>query len=125
MWQGIGPWEMKHRPAPTHETISLQAYGSWQDQGCPDGRDVEIWLEAERMLGAAEPEETFAVNASAETAAESKVEHHLDSAMPEQEAINAALMRAEARAPQVPHHLGPKAKPPESGKPLWNQPHSR
>lgn len=116
---------MKHRPAPTHEAISRQAYGSWQDLGCPEGSDLEIWLEAERMLGTAEPEETFAVNVRAETAAESKVEHHLDSAMPEQEAIKVALMKAEARAPQAPHHTGPKAKPAESGKPLWNQPHSR
>jgi hypothetical protein len=114
-----------HLRPPTHEEISRQAHRRWQDEGCPAGRDLEIWLEAEQTLAAARPEETFAVTASAETAAESAVEYHLSPAMPEAEAVKAALMKAEARAPQEPHHTGPKAKPPESGKPLWNQPHSR
>ncbi len=74
---------MKHRPAPTREAIALQAYGRWQDLGCPDGREVEIWLEAERLLVVAGPAETLASTARAATAAESMVEYHLSPAVPE------------------------------------------
>ena len=36
----------------THEEISARAQALWEQQGRPHGRDEEIWLEAERQLGA-------------------------------------------------------------------------
>jgi hypothetical protein len=36
----------------THEEISARAQAIWEQQGRPYGRDEEIWLEAERQLGA-------------------------------------------------------------------------
>ena len=115
---------------PTHEEIALQALNLWQERGRPAGCDTEIWLEAERQASAgprpsAVPNaDAFTTSVRAETAAESVVEYHLSSAESEQDAILAALQKQEARAPQVAHHTGPRAKPPETGKPLWNQPHS-
>ena len=35
---------------PLHDTISRQAYALWERYGRPDGRDVAIWLEAERQV---------------------------------------------------------------------------
>lgn len=109
---------------PTHEEISLQAQQLWRSRGCPDGCDDEIWLEAERNLRHGPAADIFVARARAETAAESVVEYHLSPAPTEQQSIQAALLKDEARAPQFPHHTGPKAKPAETGKPLWSRPHS-
>ena len=109
---------------PTHDEIARQAQEFWQDRGCPTGCDLAIWLEAEQALTNGLPADTFAARASAETAAESNVEYHLSPAQTEQKSIQAAMQKDAARAPQEPHHTGPKGKPPETGKPLWNQPHS-
>jgi hypothetical protein len=38
------------RELPLNEEISRHAYDLWERYGRPDGRDVEIWLEAERQL---------------------------------------------------------------------------
>ena len=35
---------------PTREEISARARQIWQDRGCPNDRDLEIWVEAERQL---------------------------------------------------------------------------
>jgi hypothetical protein len=35
---------------PTHDQITERARKLWEDYGCPEGRDEEIWLEAERQL---------------------------------------------------------------------------
>lgn len=35
---------------PTREQIQALAHAIWKDRGCPEGSDVEIWLEAERQL---------------------------------------------------------------------------
>jgi hypothetical protein len=44
---------------------------------------------------------------------------------PDEVAIKAQLQKEAARAPQQPHGKdAPKAKPPESGKPVWDKPHS-
>jgi hypothetical protein len=41
------------RTLPLHDAISSQAEKLWKRYGCPQGRDDEIWLEAERqVLGA-------------------------------------------------------------------------
>ena len=34
----------------SHEEISRRAEELWRQQGCPQGRDDEIWYEAERQL---------------------------------------------------------------------------
>lgn len=45
--------EAENTPSETHvacadlEAIAARAYAIWQEQGCPDGRDMEHWLEAE------------------------------------------------------------------------------
>jgi hypothetical protein len=35
---------------PTHEQVSLRAELLWRAQGCPSGKDEEIWLAAEAQL---------------------------------------------------------------------------
>lgn len=59
-----------------------------------------------------------------EMASESEVEYQITPAPSDDEAIKAALQKKEARAPKVPHENAPHAKPVESGKPLWDKPHS-
>jgi len=109
---------------PTHDEISQEAQQLWQDYGCPTDRDTEIWLKAERKLNQAPAANTFTARASAEAASESEVENLLAPAETEQKSIQAAMQKESARAPQAPHHTGPKAKPAETGKPLWTRPHS-
>lgn len=41
--------------APTHQQIAALAHELWQERGCPEGSDVDIWLEAERQLNGAPP----------------------------------------------------------------------
>ena len=124
-----------------HATVAQRAHHHWHQLGCPPDRDTEIWLEAERQLAAEQRAEksdtpgktkspappdaaTDIARIKSETAAESTVEFHLSPALSDDQAIQAALQKKIARAPSVPHHTGPKAKPVESGKPLWNKPHS-
>ena len=38
------------RMLPLEQEISRHAYRLWTKYGCPQGRDVAIWLEAERQL---------------------------------------------------------------------------
>lgn len=115
---------------PTHDEISVKAHQLWRDRGCPGGYDTEIWLEAERELsGDRSPADggkaaAFTARVRAEAAAESVVEHHLSPAMPDQEAINAAIQKHDARAPQVSPQFVRRSKPAETGKPLWQKPHS-
>lgn len=35
---------------PTQEQIAALAHAIWMDRGCPEGTDVDNWLEAERQL---------------------------------------------------------------------------
>ena len=95
--------------SPNHEEISLRAEKIWQDYGRPAGRDNEIWLEAERQLAAKSPHSP--------TLGEGHSAHALVEKATEQ--------RKEALAPKRPGKSSPKAKPPETGKPLWSKPHSR
>lgn len=37
---------------PTHEQITQRAYEIYLQRGCPEGKDLENWLEAERQLSA-------------------------------------------------------------------------
>jgi hypothetical protein len=36
--------------SPTHDQIAARAETLWRQMGCPESRDEEIWLEAERQL---------------------------------------------------------------------------
>jgi len=131
--------------SPTHEEIAQRAQEIWQRYGSPGGRDTEIWLEAERQLtegaeGSSVEESSryeaprttseskgavkLADRLKSETAAESIVEHHISPAIPDEAAVKAALQKKEARAPKTPTKTAPKSPPPESGKPLWDKPHS-
>ena len=38
------------RTTSLHQEIATQAYTLWQHYGQPEGRDVSIWLEAERQV---------------------------------------------------------------------------
>jgi len=38
------------RTTPLHEEIATQAYILWEHYGHPQGRDLSIWLEAERQV---------------------------------------------------------------------------
>lgn len=38
------------RVKPSEEAIRLRAWLIWQREGCPDGRDRDHWLQAEREL---------------------------------------------------------------------------
>lgn len=38
--------------SPTEQNISERAYEIWQAEGCPQGRDLEHWLAAEREVSA-------------------------------------------------------------------------
>lgn len=44
--------EIHPHTAPTHDEIARCARHLWRDSECPEGRDEEIWLEAERRLTA-------------------------------------------------------------------------
>jgi len=43
------------RRTPLHDEIAQQARTLWEHYGRPEGRDQEIWLEAERQLLGADP----------------------------------------------------------------------
>jgi hypothetical protein len=43
-------------PSPTQDQIAVLAHTIWVDCGCPEGRDLDHWLAAERQLrGVVEP----------------------------------------------------------------------
>ena len=44
------------RAAPLHQQIASAAEQLWRGYGQPEGRDVEIWLEAERQVLGTDPE---------------------------------------------------------------------
>jgi hypothetical protein len=104
----------------THEAVALRAQQIWQDSGCIEGRDLDNWIEAERRLISDEP-------AAELSAALHQGSEHIPGESPGDHARDevAAEQKHEARAAKVPHKYAPHAKPPESGKPLWSQPHSR
>ncbi len=97
---------------PTHKDIARQARQLWQDRGCPDGKDMELWLEAERMLNAGE-NQAFTERAKAETAAQSVVEYQISPPIPQNEAIKAALPQkpAPAKRPSRDTLKNPPAAP--------------
>ena len=50
--------------------IRTRAYEIWQEQGRPEGRTVEHWLEAERQLGGEEDSRSLEEDSDSEGAAE-------------------------------------------------------
>lgn len=44
------------RARPLHDEIAVRAYELWEGYGRPEGRDTEIWLEAERQLLGTDPQ---------------------------------------------------------------------
>jgi hypothetical protein len=102
--------------APSHEAVSQHAREIWLTRGCPEGRDNEIWLEAELQLV-----EVALVPAPA-------ADLNLPGSGNTQESVIAAKavqQKHQARAPQMPAvHNAPRAKTAETGKPLWSKPHS-
>jgi len=129
---------------PTHQEVTERAYQIWEESGRPFGRDTEFWLKAEQQLSGStlgrnvpsENHETarttpesrgasvLAERMKEEMAAESTIEYNISPAVSQDAAIQAALQKKEARTPQRPTKSAPHAAPPESGKPLWSQPHS-
>jgi hypothetical protein len=126
---------------PTHETIAQHACEIWNARGTPTGCDDEIWLEAERQLttdssqaphagviiagkpAAEEKETAAAVSGAAGPVAGPP--HPGGAPDPDDVAARAAVQKRAARAPQIRHGKdAPKASPTESGKPLWDKPHS-
>jgi hypothetical protein len=47
--------------APTHEEVAMRAYYIWEQEGKPQGRDVEIWKLAERELTVVHRQEDHAL----------------------------------------------------------------
>lgn len=116
-------WGQEHpMKTPTHEAVAHCAHQLWQDSGCVEGRDLDYWIEAEQILIAdASAKTTVPVqhrgSASGQIPGESPADHSRNDA--------AAAQKHEARAAKVPHKSAPHATVPETGKPLWSQPHSR
>ncbi|MEZ0218603.1 MAG: DUF2934 domain-containing protein [Rariglobus sp.] len=103
----------------SHDIVAQRAYHIWEESGRPSGRDKEIWYEAERALEAGPSVAPVTSSPDGEhkpTVGESHSAHA--------QAESAAQQRKEARAPITAHKSAPKSKPPETGKPLWSQPHS-
>lgn len=103
----------------SHDIVAQRAYHIWQESGCPSGRDEEIWYEAERALGTGPSVASGTPSPDGEHKAVLGESHSAHAV-----AESAAQQRKEARAPITAHKSAPKAKPPETGKPLWSQPHS-
>lgn len=86
----LSPESPSSRPlAPTQDQIAALAHAIWIDRGCPVGRDVDHWLEAERQLGgpAAKPALTQRLPGSdtdldPERSSAARIERALDRAAP-------------------------------------------
>lgn len=61
---------------PTRDQIQALAHALWVDRGSPVGRDIEIWLEAERQLGKATLSEDERVDP--ETSKAGRIDRELD-----------------------------------------------
>jgi len=112
--------ELPHPP--THKDIARHARQLWQDRGCPEGQDMELWLEAERQLNNG-GKEAFAERAKAETAAESMVEFQISPAVPEEKAIKAALQKNPTQNVD-PSRRTPRGNPTAPGNTVKTGPYS-
>lgn len=118
-------------PTPSHDDVAQCARELWQSYGQPEGRDQEIWLEAERKLAAQAKSAGKAQSAGGtksggtidperlktEMAAESVEEFNLDAGTSDQAAIKAALQTTKRTpAPKTPATAA-KAPAPAPAKP--------
>lgn len=127
---------------PTHDEIAVRAHQIWELRGSIHGIDTQTWLEAERELHAqaqaAAPKAAAAEHHNqhnhkekaaaaeqpkAEASTPTTIKAPATPTIPTKELAVAEVQKAEARAPQVPHHTGPTAKPAPPGKPIWDRPH--
>jgi hypothetical protein len=110
--------EVLNSNPPSQEAVSERAREIWHARGCPEGRDTEIWFEAERLL-------TDAATAPALTSPSDLVLPGSGNAQQDVVTAKAVQQKQAARAPQRPAvHEAPRAKTVETGKPLWSKPHS-
>jgi hypothetical protein len=125
---------------PTYEEISRRAYEIWQTQGSPAGNDTEHWLKAEEELAApagahnAPSDSRGRGNGNSQSsgwAADPKVadltsgHDHRHLLTPDEVAAKNLQQKKEARASHVAGENGHPMVPPQSGKPIWDKPHSR
>ncbi len=116
--------------SPSHEDIARRAHEIWTSRGSPAGYDIGHWLEAERELNVAafetrQSEKHLSATPPAPHAAEHSHATGASAPSPDELAAKAALQKQAARSPQLQHgHNAPKSAPTESGKPLWDKPHS-
>ena len=130
---------MKMTP-PTTEEVARRAYEIWQTEGSPTGRDADHWFEAERQLSVS----TAARNRPSDSngrdngnsqgggsaadprPAELTSGHdHGRVLTPDELTAKATQQKIEARDPHLSREKGHPAAAPQSGKPLWDKPHSR
>lgn len=124
---------------PTHDEIAVRAHQIWELRGSIHGIDTQTWLEAERELHAraqeAAPKAAAEHHHPKQKAADTQepkagastpttIKAPATPTIPTKELAVAEVQKAEARAPQVPHHTAPTAKPAPPGKPIWDRPHS-
>jgi len=129
---------------PSHEEVSRRAEEIWKSEGCPTGRDDEIWLEAERQLSSsvATPSPSGGTqergNGNSQTSATPEPAAATDpkpaetnapqatapAPSPIQAEAQSTQLKKSARAPKTPPKSVPKPAPAETGKPLWKKPHS-
>ncbi|MEO6569278.1 MAG: DUF2934 domain-containing protein [Opitutaceae bacterium] len=130
---------------PTHEAVTQRAQQIWRERGCPEGCDTQIWLEAERQLAMTAPSRNAPSNPEGRGNGNSQAgagpadpkvaapTHERPSGStsatpphptPGESAALSTQQKKLARAPKQPSKTAPKAKPPESGKPIWDKPHS-
>jgi len=113
--------------SPSHEEIARRAQEIWHDRGCPNGNDTAIWLEAERELADSHAAHDTDLAEPVEAAPVTRRSHGSDAPPPSpgEMAAKASIQKEAARAPQLQHGKNaPKLAPTESGKPLWDKPHS-
>ena len=129
---------------PSHEEVSRRAVELWKAQGAPSGRDEEIWLEAERQLSSsdatpspsggaqdrgngnsqASPTGGPSVAPDPKAPAPNPADEKVPAMSPGQSEAQTAQQKKSARAPKSPTKTVAKPAPAETGKPLWNKPHS-
>jgi len=51
---------------PTRLKIARRAYELWESKGCPNGCDIDHWLQAEAEIASAEPESVRAPKSAAQ-----------------------------------------------------------
>ncbi len=74
-------------PVPTHEEVRAGAEVLWRQQGCPEGRNVEIWLEAERQLNRVAEQARMARHSSVSSTPLSRLDPKSDDVMGELEEL--------------------------------------